>query len=238
MGKIKYNSEYGWYGTCGFNECEDYYLSHLKDNRNNVDSIIRTRSAGDATGYEKFTCYDNDKPFAWNNLIGSTNTFDDYFNLTFDKLECGRAYLVNTNTKRNNLSEYEIEGLNTFTGESFVSSNCSDVLEVPCTEDDYEEISVLEKEFKIQNNISISNSEMLGGTFSIPKRTENSGYLPYVIQVKITTSAGDKHLATITYNGEGPGATSTLYFKDSGGTCYNGKILNQDGVRTCVLDSQ
>ena len=44
---------------------------------------------------------------------------------------------------------------------------------------------------------------MLGGTFSIPKRTEDSGYLPYVIQVKITTSAGDKHLATITYNGEG-----------------------------------
>ena len=72
------------------------------------------------------------------------------------------------------MSEYEIEGLNTFTAKSFVSSNCSDVLEVPCTEDDYEEISVLEKEFKIQNNISISNSEMLGGTFSIPKELKTS----------------------------------------------------------------
>jgi hypothetical protein len=236
MGKIRYNNEYGWFGNCDFNECTDLYLT-LSTERENIDSIIRTKINGDATGYEKFTCYDGDSAFPWNNLIADTQTIDDYFNYEFDKLECGRAYLVNTNVNRNKLSEYEIPGFNTPTGKSFVSSNCSDVLEVPCSEDDYEEINIVEKEFKMQNDISIQMGDFFPGSFNIPKRKENSGYLPYIVNVRIKTSEGNKNFATITYNGS-PDASLTMYFSQTAGGCYKGTILNQDGVRTCILDVQ
>ena len=43
---------------------------YFKDDRNNIDSIIRTKSVGDATAYEKFTCYDGTKNFTWASRIG------------------------------------------------------------------------------------------------------------------------------------------------------------------------
>ena len=61
-----------------FIECKDLYLSTL-DVRNNIDSIVRTKSVGDATGYEKFTCYDGTQNFTWASRIGKSSV-DDYFN--------------------------------------------------------------------------------------------------------------------------------------------------------------
>ena len=70
---------------------------------------------------------------------------------------------------------HEIEGLNMPNGTSFVSNNCSDVIKVPCTEDDHVTIDVSVGEYKIQHNISIQmTSSYFGGTFSLPPRDTNS----------------------------------------------------------------
>ena len=223
MGKITYNKEYGWFGNCTSTECEDYYLINLTDDRNNIDSIIRTKSVGDATGYEKFTCYDGTKNFTWSSRIANGTTVDSYFNFHFETLECGRGYLVNVNNRRNLQSTFDIPGLNMPSGTSFVSNNCSDVVKIPCTEDDHVLIEVENGEYKIQHNISIQmTSNFYGGTFSLPPRDTNSGYLPKTITVYMTSGDDSEvYFAKVIYNG-GPLGSNKIYFKAEAGDCYSG----------------
>lgn len=235
MGKITYNKEYGWYGNCSSPECKDLYLSTL-DVRNNIDSIVRTKSVGDATGYEKFTCYDGTQNFTWASRIGRNQTVDDYFNFHFDKLECGRGYLVNVNTRRNLQASFDIPGLNMPNGTSFVSNNCSDVIKVPCTEDDHVTIDVSVGEYKIQHNISIQmTSSYFGGTFSLPPRDTNSGYLPKSITVYMENADSEAYFAKVIYNG-GPLGSNKMYFKADAGDCYSGTINLLEG--TCTLSKE
>lgn len=237
MGNITYNKEYGWYGNCTSSECKDLYLSTLTDKRNNIDSIIRTKSNGDATGYEKFTCYDDS---LFSGRIGINQSVDDYFNFHFDKLECGRGYLVNVNTQRNLQESFSISGphgnLNMPSGTSFVSNNCSDVVAIPCTEDDHVTIEVDVGEYKIQHNISVQmTNNFFGGSFSLPPRNSNSGYTPTPFTIYMDATDSETYFAKIIYNGSPLGSTK-IYFKDDSGNCYGGNIDFTEGK--CVLKQE
>ena len=188
MGKLSNNKEYGWYGSCADQPCNDMYLSTLASNRDNIDSVIRTKSVGDATGFEKFTCYNDTNDF--NGLIGDQQTIDDYFNHTFDTLQCGRGYLVNVNTQRSILGEVEIDGLNIPDGKSFVSSDCSGIEAKLCSEEGYVGISIKQGEYKLQEGISVEMTQSLGdeGTFNLPPRDATSGFAPQTILVYMKTS--------------------------------------------------
>ena len=233
MGNITYNKEYGWYGNCTSKECTDLYLVSLTSDRKNIDSIIRTKSSGDATGYEKFTCYDDTNDF---NVLLGQNTIDDYFNFHFDKLECGRGYLVNVNTQRNLQESFSIPGLNMPSGTSFVSNNCSDVVAIPCTEDGHVTIEVDVGEYKIQHNISVQmTNNFFGGSFSLPPRNSNSGYTPTPFTIYLDATDSETYFAKIIYNGSPLGSTK-IYFKDDSGNCYGGNIDFTEGK--CVLKQE
>jgi len=237
MGKLQYSKEYGWYGSCSTtNPCSDLYLSTLGDNRENLESVVRTKTVGDATGYEKYTCYDKGAgTFTWESNIANNTTLDDYFNHNFDKMECGRGYLVSTNTQRNILGEWEIENFNVPSGDSFVSASCEEVAEIKCTEDNYETIIVREGEFILKNNISIQHAKgRFGGVYNVPPRDPNAGFLPVRVEVYIGTTNTETWFSTIIYNGGYHQGTRMYFSHDSG--CYAGTIILEGGNRKCVLE--
>ena len=238
MGKLKNNKEYGWYGSCADQPCNEKFLSTLGSSRDNIDSIIRTRSIGDATGYEKFTCYNDTNNF--NGLIGDQQTIDDYFNHSFDTFECGRGYLVNVNTQRSILGEVEIDGLNIPDGKSFVSSDCSGIKAELCSQDGYVELSVSEGEYLLKDGISVEmgTGSQDSGKFSVPPRDVQDGFVPQTILVYMKTSNENRYIAKIIYNGGRTDGNDVIYFEDSSLNCYNGNIsFDTDlGRTTCVLN--
>ena len=234
MGKVTNTQEMGWYGSCVFDqECQDYYFVNLPTtDRDNLESVVRVRDIGDATGFEKFTAYDyNDVTIS--SRVAMNKSFDDYFNPNFQKMDCGRAYVVNLIQDSTDLDDTSvtIPDFNLSDGTAFVSNDCSEVVIEPCTHEGYLEISADRNSTSEKQGITVSidSDQSLTGIFRVPPRDGTSvSYLPTPIRIYL----GDNPnlFGIVTY--AGTPSNTKLYFIDNGDTCYSGTIQNNSCTMT------
>ncbi len=187
MGTISKKYQFGWFSACddmsssetlsldGSLSTEDSGTDRAK-----LDSIIRVSDSGNLSGrvFEKFTPYNKDRADLKALVDASGNTFDHFFNNTFQTLECGVGYIV---TGRGSFEDFDIDNFYLADETGYISDECSDVV---CTEDGLNVYNISSTQIiSDQANGIVSTGWSLDGAVSLSGGDASNSATPTAVDI-------------------------------------------------------
>lgn len=231
MGTISKEYQFGWFGACdGMSSCEPLSLNEkLSDaddgnDRARLDSIVRVSYSGNFSGkvFEKFTPYNKNNSTLKTAIDATGQTFDHYFNNTFQSLECGVGYIV-ARRETGEFETFDIDNFHIADETGFISDDCNDVV---CTETGLNTYLVSSTQIiSDQSNGVTSTGWGLDGSVSLSGGDSTNAATPNSVDVK----HNGELIGHVTYTGAPASDKIYLSVTTPGpleGKCLVGTIIN------------